>query len=418
MNIKNKIQLDELNEKLFMLERFKLSPKSIIDDDKIYDIFYFITNDNQVLKTYYFSDNEIQKDHLKNYSTLLDYIENHETKFLEKFTFETKINFDIIIYTIPRIRENKKDFKTLFDIYYSFQNTVSYSNYFEKIQKNFKLISFIVALCFSVYSSYLYVALHDVGIPIQYVVDINIILSVTAFILISLISLFTIIPLLLLAIVHYSISITYVIGIFFFILFLIAIIDKFFWTRSYTFIKKANHAVADFLITLLPTLFILTLAYILCFPVIYIYDSIRLHQSNSQAARPTFLYGLYHTFTGYPKVSEIDHKKYLVTGTDSVNYVIYDLNTTTHYLQDANTSNFEQVCRNIDGNYNSDNTMIYEIISHSYKTTPDKATYLNVKEKHLILTPLTIESLDINKSMLQKNCQSFLSKKDSIKKTN
>lgn len=417
MDTHSKMHLDTLNDKLLMFEQYKLQTKTIIDLNENQDVFYFISFNNQVLKANCLSINKTQQKELTDYSSILDYIEDRELKFFGKFSYETKINLNVMIYIIPRHQETKKDFKSIFDIYYSFLGTVSYKNYFETIQNNLKLISFVIALCFSVYSSYLYVALHDIGIPIQNAFDINIILSISAFLFISIISIFTFIPLLLLAILHYANSLVpYLLIAFILIIFLLTVADKFIWVQTYKFIKKTNNFIADFLITMLsPKIFSIAIAFIIFLPVIYIYDNIRFHQSNSQVAQPTFLYSLYHTFTGYPKISDFDNHKYLVTGTDSVNYVVYDINSTLRYLHDANTSNFEQLCRNIKDNYNDKNTLIYEILSHSYKNIPENATFLNVKDNHLILNPLTLESLDINKSQLQRNCQSFLLKKDSVK---
>lgn len=410
-----KIDYETLLDRLYEYEHFQIETTKILDKNITYDLFYFIGHRNKIIKAQYIHFSKREKEVVFQNESILTYIENKEEAFLKKFHYETSLDFKFIVYAIPRVKQHKQDFKKLYDVYDSITQISSFNSYFESIQQNIKPLTYMYAIGFSIYSSFFYLALKNIGIPIQFTTDINILLSIATFIFIAFLSILTIIPIFLLYIIHFysdffSSYSPYII----FVIYLIYVLsDIFIWTLSYKFIKQSKEIISFFLSGLLSKkFFIPVLGFIFFIPFMNIAEGIRFHQSFYQFGQPTFLYGLYHSFTGYPKIANIENKKYIVTGNDSVNYVAYDVNSTLAYVYDINQSqNYEQLCRNLDKNYNDEDKLVYELLALSTNNKPADATFLAVKQIPLTLTPMTINSLNIDRNALEKNCTTYLSKR-------
>lgn len=410
--LKKKVKLKTFIKELVDFNQYRVIKKSQLKIDLEYDVFYFIFFAGKLYKARHSVLNEKNKQEFFKHDAIPVFLYEKEKQFFSKYSvLDTKI----ILYAIPRVKKCKNDFSDLHKIFYRLTQLSDIDKFRSFFSKNSKYLPYIFATYLYIYSAYLYLALKSIGIPIQLVLDVNTVLTVVGFFFVILIMTVSFVPFLFLIFVllimdfpeetkfYGSLVVIFVLGLY--TIYRLC-------NRVYYFIRPIE--IKDFVMGMYyPAVMIIlaVISIITIVPFIYVIDSFRQHNSFPEHGQPTFLLESYYDLTGFPKVGELHGKKYIVVGYDTVHYYAYQSNKILEYLDiEEKSGNFEQMCRNMEGEYKDQYKLIFEALRHSKNNNPSQAELFKNKGSDIKFQPLNLNTLTIDKLELEQKCTKYLRK--------
>lgn len=404
----------EFKEKLKHFDVYK--KKLLISVDfKSYNLFYLIVYDGKVLR---FNNTKISWQILQNkfinlqeYKNLSSYVQRElEKKYIEKHLYKKDIQ--IITYLIPENRRTKNDFNKMSDLVSQFQfndnSTSVFAKFFQHINQYQIMYIAVYTLFLLLYTVYLQLGLHSLGIPFKFIDSIQNFGIAILFIL-------TVIILIMTLFIPIIVGSLYMIGQLenpmygYISIIILAMLHLILETKSYTYTRLV-HLIKYGLLLLLKLFYqwIPKIVLIIMFFAPFLYTFELMFPDNKKfKAQPTILVNLYQEFYGYPKIIEIKDKKYLLVGKDDTTYQVYDLNKTVNYYhtnqKDSNV--MRRLCMNISDKDDDDISLQILMLSPNHQIDND-LEYLKISDTNITKNySYNAKNIDLNRTILSANCK-------------
>lgn len=418
----------EIEKALLSFGHFRVDNNEEINNSECY-IFYFVAFNNEIIRSNCIALN----------TNILEKLERNTsyTKFLatQDSILKTYSNSDIndlqfSIYKIEKT-DDKKHYNNLIKLMEKARAPESLiKSSYKHFNEYYKIYSGIFTIYLLVYTMIIHIILNRSGQSIDVIQGIEVILGMFGLFLFTIIGLYTSIFIVgfILGVLNGNITIEmnwipYIVG-FFLLSFLISRFIKRktnlhykIYSFKYNMLSSLIEFIGLFNIGMIIVVMLVTATY----PWIFLLESVKSSGVSKDYAGYSSFYEIYYYFSSYQRIGLENNKKYIINGTDKINYFAHDLNKTINYIysdEKKDKIQLKQLCLNIQNEISKDGnkdevSIIYNILAESNYNYTKNYQYISVKDENLTFVPFTLHNMGFDDKEiinLQQKCKEIIKK--------